>query len=198
MVWLSLAFANHGALLLAGGSTLTPTILDSIRELSGSFSSPIQVLGEDSPAQGIAASLKKFGFTDVAVAVDGTAIDKAKVLVVPELDPKRWMARFGKNPKPFVDFVDHGGVWCALGASATLAGESAFSGDERISGLALFDGIVQIDYLKKHREMPLRNAYFQTRVQLGIGLDADEWLVLRDNVIEKKVGQPQVFLREAG
>ncbi len=198
MVWLGLAIAHHGALLLSGGNALTLDILHSLKDLNGGLSGSVLVLGDEDQSQPFVSDLTKFGFSNVSTRPDADAIDQAKILVVPNSNPKRWMSHFGKNALSYVDFIEHGGTWCAFGASATLAGESAFEGEEKIPGLALFDGIVQVDYLKKHREIPLRNAYFQTRVQLGIGLDADEWLVLRDNVIEKKVGQPQVFLREAG
>ena len=79
-----------------------------------------------------------------------------------------------------------------------LVGNPMLDGEKTTEGIGLIDAIVDTHYYVRHREIRLRNAFFGCRVQYGFGLDEGEWVVIRDNLIEKKVGTPQVFLRESG
>ncbi len=96
----------------------------------------------------------------------------------------------------FGKFIERGGIMFGIGPGAIAVGDKMLIGNNPGPGLSIFDGIITTDYYANHKEIHLRNAYFGSRLQLGIGLNRDEWLVFRDGVIEKKVGSPQVFLRE--
>lgn len=96
----------------------------------------------------------------------------------------------------FRKFIESGGIFFGIGPGATAVGDKILIDGKTMPGLSIFDGIITTDYFAKHKELSLRKAYFGSRLQLGVGLNKDEWMIFRDGLIEKKVGSPQVFLRE--
>lgn len=201
--------------MLVGGSEITPDLLDTFGKLCGGKEASIlilpQTLETPSKALPIKETLNEAGFGHVFMSPWPTFTDKdrkaledriskAAAIWVPDGDQSLFLKRFGADwcHKAFTKFIERGGTWCGVNAGATLAGDPMFDGETTGPGIGLIDAVVDYDYYAKHREIRLRNAFFGCRVQLGIGLDNGEWLVIRDTIIEKKVGSPQVFLREAG
>ena len=154
--------------------------------------------------------LSKAGFTDLSICNFPTRADlqqkdrfsrlvtQASGLMIAGKAPTSLFQAFDREwcQKIFSKFIDHGGTWFGIGPPASVIGDRILTGEKTEPGLSLFDGIITVDYYAKHQELPLRNAYFSSRLQHGIGLNQGEWMVFRDVVIEKKVGSPQVFLRE--
>lgn len=150
------------------------------------------------------------GFTDFAFcrfdhAADANLVEDlehkvniAAGIIVAGHEPDSILKVFSRSwcQEVFSRFIKRGGTWFGIGPGATVVGDKMLVGDKTQPGLSLFDGIITTDYYSQHKEIPLRNAYFGSRLQLGIGLNQDEWMVFRDGLIEKKVGIPQVFLRE--
>ena len=211
----SLVFAKHGALMLVGGTQVTPEILKTLGELSGGKDTSIVILGQAMAKPNEALKWKVqlndsgFGhvflealdrFTDEDRKKLEGRLDQSSAVWVPDGDAALFIKRFGLAwcHKVFTKFIERGGTWCGFNAGAALAGDPMFEGETSVAGIGLIDAVVDYDYYDKHRELRLRNAYFGCRAQLGIGLNPGEWMVIRDTVIEKKVGQPQVFLRESG
>jgi cyanophycinase len=155
--------------------------------------------------------LKQNGFTNVFLVKNEEFSDsertdleshltKASGIWVPGGNQSLFIKRFGLEwcQRVFPKLINQGVNWFGTSAGAMLVGNPMLDGDKIVEGIGLIDGIVDTHYFVRHREMRLRKAYFSCKVQYGFGLDEGEWIILRDNQIEKKVGSPQVFLRESG
>lgn len=191
--------SQHGAVLLIGGSFFSDDTLKAAKLLSDGR---MTILNPDvSPAQ--VAEYERFGFK-ITVRISGTDLEKsledAGTICIPNVKPDEFFLAFDRRScqSLFSKLLDKGVNFIGIDNGASLMGDPAFYGDKVGEGLGLIDAVVDFDHHVKNREIRLRNAYFSSRVQLGIGLDPNECLILRDTMIEKKIGSPQVFLREAG
>jgi cyanophycinase-like exopeptidase len=200
--------AKHGALLLAGGGPITTDLIKDFSDLCGGTKAKIiilpQTLSMPKGGESIFMLLQKSGFTNLYVASNSEKalledrLNHAAGILIPDGDQALFVQRFGLAwcQRVFPKLIDQGVNWFGNGTGAMLAGDRMFYGDKIGEGLSLFDGLVDSHYFSQHHELRLRNAYFSCRLQFGFGLDVGEWVVVRDNLIEKKVGVPQVFLRE--
>ena len=201
--------------MLVGGGKTTPEMVQDFADLCGGKTSEVVILPQahKNPEDGTSslALLQKSGFTNVYLArnseFSGSERDRleahlnhASGIWVPGGDQSLFLKRFGLDwcQRVFPKLIERGVNWFGTSAGAMVVGNPMLIDDKVIEGIGLIDAIVDTHYFVRHREMRLRNAFFGCRVQYGYGLDAGEWVVVRDNLIEKKVGKPQVFLRESG
>ena len=206
---------KHGAFLLVGGGSTTFDMVKAFAELCGGYSGEIVVLPQVhvKPEDGDTSIkfLKKNGFTNVFLVKNAEFSDndrieleahlgKAVGIWVPGGNQSLFLKRFGLEwcQRVFPKLIDKGVNWFGTSAGAMLVGNPMLDGNSIVEGIGLIDGIVDTHYFVRHRELRLRKAFFSCRAQYGFGLDEGEWIILRDNLIEKKVGSPQVFLRESG
>lgn len=206
---------KHGAFLLVGGGSSTPEMVKAFADLCGGYSGEIVVLAQvhakPSDGEKSVKFLKQNGFTNVFLVKDEEFSDSEKVELeshltkasgvwVPGGNQSLFIKRFGLEwcQKVFPKLINQGVNWFGTSAGAMLVGNPMLDGDKITEGIGLIDAIVDTHYFVRHREMRLRKAFFSCKVQYGFGLDEGEWIILRDNQIEKKVGSPQVFLRESG
>ena len=199
--------------MLVGGPRLNKEMLDSFAELCGGKDKPVLILPQcrQDPKDGLECktTLSDAGFTNVQVNLAtetselatvalAKSLSKGAFVVIPNGDPSLFVKRFGQKwcQRIFPTMIQRGGAWLGMNSSASLVGDPLINGEKTEPGIGLIDAVVDFDYISGHHELRLRKAYFSCRVQLGIGLDPGDWLVLRDGVVEKKVGLPQVFLRE--
>jgi cyanophycinase len=204
---------KHGAFLLVGGGKTTPEMVSTFAELCGGKSGTIIVLPQchKNPQDGNSsvALLQKSGFTNIWMApysdlIDSdrseleSKLDHAAGIWVPGGDQSLFLSRFGLAwcQRVFPKLIERGVNWFGTSAGAMIVGNPMLVGDKSSEGIGLIDAIVDTHYFVRHRELRLRKAFFGCRVQYGFGLDEGEWIVLRDNLIQKKVGTPQIFLRE--
>ena len=206
---------KHGAFLLVGGGSTKDEMAKAFGELCGDMAGEVIVLPQvhTKPDDGESSDkfLKKNGFTNVYIVKNTeftdtnrkdleAHLDKAVGIWVPGGNQALFLKRFGLEwcQRVFPKFIERGGNWFGTSAGAMLVGNPMLDGQKITEGIGLIDAIVDTHYFVRHREMRLRNAFFSSHVQYGFGLDEGEWIILRDNQIEKKVGSPQVFLRESG
>lgn len=203
VVLVSLVLASslykHGAVLLIGGSFFSEEILKAAKLLSDGQMTILSP--NESPTN--TTIYDKAGFK-VTVLASSENLEKslkdAGTICIPNVKPDEFFLAFDRRScqSLFAKLLDKGVNFIGIDNGASLMGDPAFYGDKVGEGLGLIDAVVDFDHHVKNREIRLRNAYFSSRVQLGIGLDPNECLILRDTMIEKKIGSPQVFLREAG
>lgn len=205
---------KHGAFLLEGGGTITPDMLNAFAELCGGKDKKIVVLAQSlfdakwgTESKKILESAK---FTNVVIESRNTLsdsdlvslerkLDGAAGIWVPEGEESIFFRRLNLPwcQKVFPKMIAKGVNWFGTGVGAKIVGTTVVTKSlDNPEGIGLIDGIVETKYFVDHRELQLRKAFFGCRVQYGFGLDPGEWIILRDNLIEKKVGSPQVFLRE--
>ncbi|MBS1727183.1 MAG: hypothetical protein JST51_10725 [Armatimonadetes bacterium] len=206
---LASTFVKHGAVVLVGDAIAPSAVFDSFAEQIGGRHAPVLVFEQaEAKPDAMDRQLADAGFDRVTVVSDTTfssdrraevakMLSEARGVWVPDGDANLFLKRLGPEwcRRVFPAFIERGGAWCGLRAGAALAGDFRLDGE---NGVGVLDGIVDYDHFVGHHELRLRKTYFTTKVQLGIGLDPGEWVVVRDSVIEKKIGQPWVFLREAG
>lgn len=206
---------KHGAILLVGGGKTTTEMIEAFSSLCGGKTGEIVILPQAhmNPEDGKSSStlLQKGGFTNVYLVKNSEFSDSEKIAIedhlnhaagiwVPGGDQSLFLKRFGLDwcQRVFPKLIERGVNWFGTSAGAMVVGNPMLIGNKVTEGIGLIDAVVDTHYFVRHREMRLRNAFFGCRVQYGFGLDEGEWVVIRDNLIEKKVGTPQVFLRESG
>jgi cyanophycinase len=204
---------KSGAFLLVGGGRTSSEMAKAFADLCGGYSGEIVVLPQVhiKPEDGEKSVkfLTKCGFTRVFLVKNAEFTDadrdalesrltKASGIWVPGGSQALFIKRFGLEwcQRVFPKLINQGVNWFGTSAGAMMVGNPMLDGDKITEGIGLIDGIVDTHYLVRHREMRLRKAYFSCKVQYGFGLDEGEWIILRDNLIEKMVGSPQIFLRE--
>lgn len=212
---LAATIVKQGAFLLSNNLPITQEQLVTLADLVGNPKAKIVVLAIDdklvSESETAYRSLLSGKFTDASLetfqALDPKTIEHmeavvgaAKVVIVIAKQTPSLFNSLDRNrcQKLLRKFIDGGGIWFGVGIGAELIGDPRVDGAESSFGLGIFDGVVATDYYASHRENLLRNTFFHSRTQLGLGLDKGDWMVIRDNMIEKKFGMPHVILREAG
>jgi cyanophycinase len=204
---------HHGACLLVGGGRTTPEMVSAFADLCRGKTGEIVVLPQchQNPAVGNSSVslLQKSGFANIWMAPYSTVteadrkeleikLDHAVGIWVPGGDQTLFIKRFGLAwcQRVFPKLIERGVNWFGTSAGAMLVGNPMLVDKSTTEGIGLIDGIVDTHYFVRHRELRLRSAFFGCRVQYGFGLDEGEWVILRDNLIERKEGSPQIFLRE--
>jgi hypothetical protein len=211
---LASVIVRHGAIMVSNNLPVTAEQLRNFESLcSNGRKAGIVVIDVDKDEWPdrfeLSELIRKSGFENTAHARFEKAepkqlkfleelISGSQAVIVAGHDEPSILRVFGRDwcQQIFGKFIERGGTWFGIGPGAKVLGDRMLVGDKTQPGLSLFDGIITTDYYAKHNEIPLRNAYFGSRLQLGIGLNRDEWMIFRDGLIEKKVGTPQVFLRE--
>ena len=201
---------KHGAIMVSNNLPISPEALRDFAEVCvKGFKSRIVIIdvdqGERKDQVELAEQFRKSGFEDTANARFSKAepkqleflegiVGESQAIVVAGYDQKSLLRIFNRDwcQRVFGKFLERGGTWFGIGPGATIVGDRIVVGDKIQLGLSIFDGIITTDYYDRHKELSLRNAYFGSRLQLGVGLNHDEWIVFRDGII----GLPQVFLRE--
>ncbi len=201
--------------MLVGGGATTTEMVKGFAELCGGTTGEIVVLSQThaNPAdgEGSVKLLQKNGFVHVSLVKNTefseperdaleANLGRAAGVWIPGGDQSLFIKRLGLAwcQRVFPNLTNHGLNWFGTSAGAMVVGNPMLVDDATTEGIGLIDGIVDTHYFVRHRELRLRKAFFGCRVQYGFGLDEGEWIVLRDNLIEKKVGTPQIFLRESG
>ena len=205
---------QHGAFLLVGGGKTTDEMVQAFADLCGGKKGEIVVLAQvhQKPADGKSSVelLQKSGFTSIYLEDHGEfseadraslekQLDQAVGIWVPGGDQSLFVKRLGLAwcQRVFPRLIDRGVNWFGTSAGAMVVANPMIVDDKTTTeGLGLIDAVVDTHYFVRHRELRLRNAFFGCRVQYGFGLDESEWVIVRNNLIEKKVGLPQIFLRE--
>lgn len=201
--------------MLVGGGSTTTEMVTSFASLCGGTTGEIVVLGQThrKPEDGKSsvALLAKNGFTNLFLSTTESFSDSERAALefhlnravgiwVPGGDQSLFIKRLGLAwcQRVFPRLIDRGVNWFGTSAGAMVVGNPMIFDATTVEGIGLIDAVVDTHYYVRHREMRLRKAFFGCRAQYGFGLDEGEYVIVRDNLIEKKVGTPQVFLRESG
>ncbi len=199
---------QHGAFVLTNGGEVTTDQADTFAKLCGGKNQPILVISMSlalGDRDSILASLKKQGMASVLTldreklldrntrfpSVRGVVLYSGETGVTIGANERDWFQSRLNH------LIEEGGTILAIGPCASVVGTTVIQGDILTPGMGLIDGIIATEYYTKHRELPLRNAFFGSKVELGLGLDRGDWVVIRDGNVEKKVGTPHFILREA-
>ena len=199
--------------MLVGGGPTTAAMVQDFKNLCGGTIPEVVILPQSEPnpedGKAIVALLQKNGFTDLYMSRTSIFTESEKselelrlsnavAVWVPDGDPALFVKRLGLAwcQRVFPKLIEKGVNWFGCGGGAELVGNPMFDRAKTVEGIGLIDAVVDTHYYTRHHEMRLRKAFFSCRVQYGLGLDEGEWVIIRDNLIEKKVGVPQVFLRE--
>jgi cyanophycinase len=210
-----------GAYLLAGGGSTSKAMVAEFAQLCGGKDSKIFVLAQtrEDPTKGSSSVdlLKEEGFKDVESisdkefdeskkAVLASKFKKAKGFWVPGGDQNLLIERFGQ--KWLHDQIDaqikQGASWFGTSAGAMAVSDPMIGGNlpdgnpKIVPGAGLVDILIDTHFRTRKRENRMRFAFHRGKYQMAIGLDEGEWVVIRNNQIEKKFGDPMIVLKESG
>lgn len=219
LVSLSVQTSNPGAYMLVGGGSTTKPMVAEFARLCGGKESKVIVLAQtrEDPAKGSSSVdlLKEEGFKDVELVADKEIDDsrravlaesfkKAKGFWVPGGDQNLLIERFGQ--KWFHDQIDaqikRGANWFGTSAGAMAVSDPMIGGNlpdgnpKIVPGAGLVDMLIDTHFRTRKRENRMRFAFHRGKYQMAIGLDEGEWVIVRNNQIEKKFGDPMIVLKE--
>jgi cyanophycinase len=215
----ALVALKPGAIMLVGGGTTTAAMVDRFSQLCGGKDAQIVILGqvheEVTRAEDSAKMLAKRGckntititnreFSQADKEALAMRLSNAKGVWIPGGNQNLFVKALGADwcQDTFPKLVERGLNWFGTSAGAMLISNPMIGGSNPdgsanlTPGIGLADVLVDTHYRVRHRENRLRNAFFSLRNEMGIGLDEGEWVILRNGIIEDKLGEPHILLRE--
>ncbi len=208
-------FVRSGSLFLAGGGTTPPEIVDAFFKACGGKEARIVVLplASETPDGGSQKFLREHGATGTVLFAKATptdadrdelkrALDGVKGVWMPGGVQGRFIERLGKpwcdaNLKPL---LKRGVNFYGTSAGAMVCSETMILGPgkepdtaETGPGFGLTSWIVDTHFKQRNREGRLRDALKRTGVRHGVGINEKEWIVIHDDRIVERHGEPTVI-----
>lgn len=213
------AIAGNGPLIVVGGGGTGPEIVSKALELAGGRAAVVAVLPQSSATadagdssvkmwlEAGARSAAKVSFSDAAAA---DALRRATLIWIPGGDQNRFMkAIAGTGLDDVIRERHRAGV--AVGgtsAGAAVLADRMFTGDADLKsltagatvtaqGLGLWpEALVDQHFLKRQRDNRLISAVLDRPDLVGVGIDEQTAVIVRDGVLEV-VGKSSVVIVDA-
>ena len=207
--------AHSGSLFLVGGGTTPPEIVDAFFKACGGKDARIVILplASETPDGGSQKFLQEHGATGTVLFAKTTptdtdrdelkrVLDGAKGVWMPGGVQGRFIERLGKpwcdaNLKPL---LKRGVNFYGTSAGAMVCSETMILGPgkepdtaETGPGFGLTSWIVDTHFKQRNREGRLRDALKRTGLKHGVGINEKEWIVIRDDKIVERHGEPTVL-----
>ena len=212
---LALAAVQSGRLFLSGGGATPPEIVEAFFRACGGKGARVVVLplASETPDDGSQRFLIEHGATNTVNFAKATPTDDDRTELKKQLDGAKGVWMPGGVQERFVQRL--GKAWCdanvrpllkrgmnfyGTSAGSMVCAETMITGPgktpdtaETGPGFGLTTWVVDTHFKQRNREGRLRDALKTTGLKRGVGINEREWIVIQDDEIVERHGEPTVI-----
>jgi cyanophycinase len=213
LLCVAFAPAREPSFVLAGGGTTSNEMVKRFIDLAGGPGAEILVvaLTREEPlkaGRGSAELLEENGARQVRVLPYPLPNDlerwfeRASGFYIPGGDQSRLIERLGarRARELFQSAAKRGAAFFGTSAGAMLMSDPMITGDGRQqgtastgAGLGLLPILIDTHFVERSRQQRLKHALEVTGARMAIGLDRNEWVVLRGSQLVETHGNPYLY-----